>query len=118
MVGVEIGQQRRDVDAVRRHRADRDGAANQLGQLLDRDVDVGDGGKGRPGVRQRGLTGGGQPHGATRPVQQRLSEFAFQPLDLGTDRWLRDVDALGRASEVGLLGDGDEILELPQFHSR
>jgi hypothetical protein len=28
------------------------------------------------------------------------------------------VDALGRASEVGLLGDGDEILELPQFHNR
>ena len=83
-------------------------------ELLDRDVDVGDGGKGRPGVRQRGLTGGGQPHGATRPVQQRLSEFAFQPLDLGADRGLRDVDALGRAGEVGLLGDGDEILELPQ----
>ena len=114
MFGVEIGQQRRDVDAVRRHRADRDGAAHQLGELLDRDVDVGDGGERRPGVRQRGLAGGGQPHGATRPVQQRLSELAFQPLDLGADRRLRDVDALGRAGEVGLLGDGDEVLELPQ----
>ena len=30
MFGVEIGEQRRDVDAVRCHRADRDGPAHQL----------------------------------------------------------------------------------------
>ena len=63
-----------------------------------------------------GLAGRGQPHGATRPVQQRLAELAFQPLDLGADRRLRDVDPLGSAREVGLLGDSDEVFQLPQFH--
>jgi hypothetical protein len=52
------------------------------------------------------------------PVEQRLAEFAFQPLDLGADGRLRDVDALSGAGEIGLLGDRDEIFELPQFHSR
>ena len=31
---------------------------------------------------------------------------------------LADVDPPGRASEVGLLGDRDEILQLPQFHNQ
>ena len=66
----------------------------------------------------RGLARGGQPHGATRPVKQRLTHLAFQPLNLGADRRLRDADALGGAGEVGLLGDGDEVFELPEFHSR
>jgi hypothetical protein len=55
-------------------------------------VDVGDGGQRGPGVWQGGLAGGGQAHRAARPVQQRLAEFTFQPLDLGADRRLRDVD--------------------------
>ena len=117
MVGVIVGKQAGDVDAVRRHRADRDSATHQLAHLIDRDVDVGDGSQRRPGIRQRGLAGGRQSRGATRPVQQRLAELAFQPLDLGADGRLRDVDALGRASEIGLLGHGDEVFELPQFHN-
>ena len=87
-------------------------------EFVDRDVDIGDGRERRPRVRQRGLARGGQPHGATRPVEQRLTHLAFQPLDLGADRRLRDVDALGGAGEVGLLGDGDEVLELPKFHKQ
>ena len=89
-----------------------------MGHLLDRDVNIGDGRQRRPGERQRGLARARQSHGTTRPVQQRLADFAFQPLDLGTDGRLRDVDALGRAGEVGLLGDGDEVHKLPKFHKR
>ena len=69
-------------------------------------------------IWQSGLARGGEPHGATRPVQQWLAEFALQPLDLRADRGLRDVDPLGRAGEVGLFGDGDEVLELPKFHNQ
>ena len=84
--------------------------------FVDRDVHVGDGGQRGPCVGQRRLARRGQPHRATRPVQQRLAEFAFQPLDLRADRRLRDMDPLGGPGEVGFLGDGDEVLQLPKFH--
>ena len=94
----------------------RDGAADQLRQFVDGDAHVRDGGQRGPRIRQHRFTRGGQPHRATRPVQKRLAEFAFQPLDLCADRGLRHMDPLGRPGEVGLLGDRDEVLELPKFH--
>ena len=47
-----------------------------------------------------------------------LAQFAFQPLDLCTDRRLRDVNALGGTGEVRFLGDGDEVFQLSEFHKR
>ncbi len=46
-----------------------------------------------------------------------LSQLALQALDLCADRGLSDVDPLCRPGEVGLLGDGDQILQLPKFHN-
>ena len=118
MVGVEIGEQSGDVHTVRRHRADRDGSPDQLREVVDRKLDVRDGGKRSPRVRQHGFASRRQPHSAARPVQQCLAEFALQSLDLRADRRLRDVDPLGRPGEVRLFGDGDEVLELPKLHKQ
>ena len=67
MFGVEVGEQSGDVHAVRRHRADRDGAPDQLGEVVDRNAGLRDGGQRGPGVRQHRLARGGQPHRAVRP---------------------------------------------------
>ena len=88
------------------------------GDLVDGDAHVVDRGQRGPRVGQHRLARRGQPHRATRAVQKRLAEFAFQPLDLCTDRRLRDVDPLRGPGEVGFLGDGDEVFQLPKFHKR
>ena len=58
----------------------------------------------------------GERGGAGRPVEQLGAEFAFELADLGADAGLADVHPLGGTGEVGLLGDRDEVLQLPQFH--
>ena len=69
-------------------------------------------------VRQHRLACRSQPHRAARSVQKWLAQFAFQPLDLCTDRRLRDVNALGGTGEVRFPGDGDEVFQLSEFHKR
>ena len=118
MFGVKVGQQSRHVDVVRRHRSDGDGAAHQLGDLVGGDVHGADGGQRGPRVGQHRFACRGQPHRATRPIHQGLAQFAFQTLDLCADRGLSDVDPLGCPGEVGLLGDGDQILQLSKFHKQ
>ena len=118
IVGMKVGKQPRNVDVVRRHGADRDGAADQLSDFVDGDAHVEDGGQCGPCVGQHRFTRRGQSDRATRAVQKRLAEFAFQPLDLCADRRLSYMDPLRGPGEVGLLGDGDEVLQLPKFHKR
>ena len=60
----------------------------------------------------------GQPHRAPRPIHQGLSQLALQALDLCADSGLSDVDPLCCPGEVGLLGDGDQILQLTKFHNK
>ena len=75
-------------------------------------------GQGRAGVPERGRTGGGEV--ARRGADRSNSvgaEFVFELADLGADAGLADVHPFGRAGEVGLLGDRDEVLQLPQFHN-
>ena len=79
---------------------------------------VADGGERGPRVGQHRFACRGQPHRATRPIHKGLAQLAFQTLDLCADRGLGDVDPLGRPGEVGLLGDGDEILQLSKFHKQ
>ena len=116
MVGVKVGQQPRNVDAVGRDRADADRTAHQLAEIIDGDVHVGDGCQRGLRVRQHRRAGRGQPHDAACPVEKGMAQFAFQPLDLSADRRLRDVYPLGGAGEVGLLRDGDKVFQLPKFH--
>lgn len=65
------------------------------------------------GVR---LAGVGQSNGATRTIEQDDSERAFELLDLLGKRRLRDVQRLGRAGEIGVIGYREEIPDMTQFH--
>jgi len=51
------------------------------------------------------------------PLGRPAAQLAFQLSDLGADRGLCDVNALGGAGEIGLLSHGDEVFELPKFHN-
>ena len=69
------------------------------------------------GVFERGFSGNGEGDGARRPVEQLGAQLSFQLPDLGADAGLADVHPLGRPGEVPLLGDRDEVLQLPQLHN-
>ena len=56
------------------------------------------------------------------PMQQRIAERVFQPLDLLAHGRLRAVDALARAGEAAGVDDGDEAaqkveIEHGHYHS-
>jgi hypothetical protein len=53
---------------------------------------------------------------AGRTVEQRDAQLPLQPADLLAHRRLSDVQALGGPAEMPLLGDGDHVAELAQFH--
>ena len=118
MAGVEVGQQTGDVDVVCRHRADGDGTGDQRRDLVDRAPHVGDGGQRRPSVGQHRRTRRCHTNRPRRPVQKGLAQFAFEFLDLRADGRLSDVHAVGGSGEVRLVGDGQEVFELAQFHKR
>jgi hypothetical protein len=58
----------------------------------------------------------GEPHVPRRAIEQLDPQLALQPADLLADRGLADVQAFGGAGEAPRVGDGDEVLELPQVH--
>ena len=51
-----------------------------------------------------------------RAVDERDPELVLQPPDLLRQRRLRDVQQPGRAREVALVGQRDEVAQLAQFH--
>jgi hypothetical protein len=55
---------------------------------------------------------------ARRAPQQRDPELRLEPPDLLGERGLRDPQLLGRARELPVARDGDEVLEPPQLHQR
>lgn len=96
--------------------ADREPAPDQIGHLSDRLAHRLGRGECGAGVFERGTSRNGQRDGASRPVEQLGTEFLFESADLGADAGLADVHAPGRPGEVPLLGDRDEVFELPQVH--
>jgi hypothetical protein len=44
-------------------------------------------------------------------------EFTLEPADLLADRGLHDVQSFRRPPETQLVGDGDEIGQLPDLHA-
>jgi hypothetical protein len=48
--------------------------------------------------------------------QQRHSEFLFQLADLPAERRLRDMQVVSSFVEVEMLGDGDEVTDVSEFH--
>jgi len=66
------------------------------------------GGEDAPRVRQQSFSSGQQAHAGRVPLEERRAELVLEPADAARERRLRDVQALGRARQVGLLGDGHE----------
>ncbi len=74
--------------------------------------------EGGPRVRENGRARLGQPDRSSRPVKQFLAELAFQLADLSAHPGLGDMHAGRGPGEVGLLGHGDKVVQLPKFHKR
>ena len=96
---------------------DHEPAAQQAGDFVDGLPDRAGRGEDRAGVFERRRAGGCERRRACRPVDQLGAELLLEPSHLRADPGLADVHTLGRAGEVRLLGDGHEVLELPQLHN-
>jgi hypothetical protein len=70
----------------------------------------------RAGLGQQSMTAFGEPDRARRPVEQLDAELTLQAAHLLAHGRLDNVQALRGAPEVELLGHGDEVVELPEFH--
>jgi hypothetical protein len=92
--------------------------AQQATVLVDRPARPVDGLERRPRVRQERLPDRGEADRPPGPVEQVLPDLALEPPDLRADAGLGDVDARCGPGEARLLGDGDEVLELAEFHKR
>ena len=77
-----------------------------------RPIDVG---KDLPRLDQKGGAGRGQLHVVGRTLEQEHPQLPFQTLQLLAQRGLDDVFARRGAAEVQLLGEGDEVVQLPKF---
>ena len=63
------------------------------------------------------LAGLGQLHSPGPPVHDRDAHLGHEPPDLLGQRGLGDLLTRGRSREVPLVGEGDQVAELPQFHN-
>jgi hypothetical protein len=72
--------------------------------------------EGRPALAQQHRPGGSQRDGAAGAFQQRHPEPPFELPDRARQRRLGDPEPLRRPPEVQLLGDGDEVAQLPRLH--
>ena len=70
----------------------------------------------RLGIGQEGAAGIGQGDAARMAHEQRGVDLALERADLLAERRLLHVQLLRRARDVALMGDGDEIAEVAQFH--
>ena len=60
----------------------------------------------------------GELHAASDALEQRRADLALEVADLTGERRLRDVEPRGSAAEVELFGDGNEVPEVAEFHTR
>jgi len=88
-------------------------AALVLARALDGVFELGEDGA---DVFKEGGARSGERYAAVAALKQSGADFVFERLDLGGQRWLRDVQALGRAREAALFRNSDKVPELPQFH--
>jgi len=68
------------------------------------------------GMRVEEAAGLGELERPAAALEQQHPQVILQLLDLPGQRRLGDVQALGRAREVQLLGDGNEVTQVTQFH--
>ncbi|AKJ15490.1 hypothetical protein ABB07_37150 [Streptomyces incarnatus] len=69
-------------------------------------------------MRQQRGAGRGEGDRAAVPVEQPHTQVLLEHLDLLGQRGARDEQTLGGPPEVQLLGDGDELPQLTQLHTR
>jgi hypothetical protein len=69
-----------------------------------------------PRVAQEDVPRLGQLHPSRRSDEERRSELVLEAADLSAHCRLRDAESIRCTSDVALLGDGDEILNLRQAH--
>jgi hypothetical protein len=105
-------------DGAGRHHPDHDPAGEQPRHVVHRLADRGRGRERGPGVRQGRRPSRRQRSHPARPVDQRRAEIPLKLADLRADPGLADVHPLRGPGEVRVLGDRDEVLQLPQFHSQ
>ena len=79
--------------------------------VLDRVEDL-------PRPDEERLAGGRQLDPALVAQQQRRPDLLLELADLLAQRRLRHVQALGRAAEVQLLGDDDEVAQVAELHGQ
>jgi hypothetical protein len=96
--------------------AERQAPGEQAAERRHRLAGVPGAGQHRPGMRQERLAGRGQPRCAPTADEQLLAELGFQAGDLLADGRLGDRDPPRRPREVALLGDREEVAQLPEFH--
>jgi hypothetical protein len=119
MGAVEVGQDVRQVEGrAGHHHSHGDVTPHQPRQLVHGEARTGHRIQRGAGIRQHGRAYLGQPYRAPRAIQQLLPKLAFEAANLGAHARLRDVDPSGTAREARLLGDGQEVLQLSQFHTQ
>jgi hypothetical protein len=67
-----------------------------------------------PGGGKQSGAAVGQLDAAAGAAKELHAEASLQSLDLLAERRLRDAEACGRASEVQLLGDRDEVAQMSE----
>src|SRR5262249_17177945 len=73
-------------------------------------------GKDRAGIVEKGAPGVGQLDTARLSVKQLHIELAFDRLDALTERRFLHAEPLRGPCNVPFLGNGNEILQVPEFH--
>ena len=68
------------------------------------------------GGREADITGGGEVHAAGGSVEEVDTDLTLEVVDLSRERGLCDAKAPGGGNERRLLGDRDEVPEVPEFH--
>ena len=71
-----------------------------------------------PRVRQERLPDRRQRDAPARAVEELRADLVLEGADLLAQRRLRDEDARGGAAEVELVGDGDKVAKVSEFHRR
>ena len=117
-VVAELADRARHQRMERRRGGEADGDAADLAARGAAGADLGMLGLGqdRLGVDQERAAGVGQADAARMAHEQRRVDLALERADLLAERRLLDVQLLGRAGDVALMRDGDEVAEMAQFH--
>jgi hypothetical protein len=116
MLAVEDGERLREPGRVDRRRGHAHAPAGETGVAVDLLARAGQLGQRRLGVDEQVLARRRRLRAARGPPQQRHPELGLEPADLLGERGLGDPQRVGRARELAMPRDRDEVLELAELH--